>query len=127
MSGVIGVYSTKKNNIAESLFYGLTALQHRGESGAGISVAKENGDILTKGGVGLVYYLFKDELELLKAVEPCAGIGHVLYEGTTSIQPTEAPGKNYKIVFAMDGVLMGLKGKHDIIARDMFLNALEKE
>jgi len=127
MSGVIGVFSAKKNNIAESLFYGLTGLQHRGESGAGISVAKDNCDIMTKGGVGLVYYLFKDELELLKAIDSSAGIGHVLYEDTGSIQPTETSGKNYKIAFAMDGVLMGLKGKHDIVARDMFLGALEKE
>lgn len=127
MSGVIGVFSAKKNNIAESLFYGLTALQHRGEAGGGISVAKDNGDIITKGDIGLVYYLFKDELELLEAIEPCIGIGHVLYENTGSIQPTEATGKKYKIAFAMDGVLLGFQGKHDIIARDMFLESLERK
>lgn len=126
MSGVIGVFSTRKNNIAESIFYGLTALQHRGESGGGISVAKDNGDIITKGDVGLVYYLFKDELELLKGISPRVGIGHVLYEDTGSIQPTEITGKKYRIAFAMDGVFSAFKGKHDITVRDIFLNAIEK-
>lgn len=127
MSGIIGVFSTKKNNIVDSLFYGLAALQHRGEGAAGITIAKSNGEMLTKTGVSLVYYLFKDEMAFLKAIEPFAGIGHVLYEDTSGVQPTEKESKKYKIIFAFDGVLMGLKGKQDIAARNIFLEALEKK
>jgi len=128
MSGVLGVFSTAKNgNIADALFYGLTALQHRGEAGAGISIAKDGDDLLTKDGTELVYYLFKDELSLLDAVEPYAGIGHVLYESTEGLQPTEASGRRYKIAFAMDGVLLGVEGKHDVYAKKIFLEALERQ
>ena len=127
MSGIIGVLSRKKDNIVESLFYGLAALQHRGEGGAGISIAKDSGDILTKTGVNLVYYLLKDEIDFLKAIEPRAGIGHVLYEDTAGLQPIEKESKKYKVVFAFDGVLMGIKGRHDVVARNVFLEALEKK
>jgi glutamine phosphoribosylpyrophosphate amidotransferase len=70
MPGRIGIFSTGKNNIAEPLFYGLTAFQHRGEDGGGVSVIKNEGGIITKSDAGPVCYLFKDEPELLKGLRP---------------------------------------------------------
>lgn len=36
--GVFGVVSTKKENVAEIAYYGLYALQHRGQESCGIVV-----------------------------------------------------------------------------------------
>ena len=65
MSGIIGVYSADKKNIANELFYGLTALQHRGEEGCGISV-NDGTYFHTMTSDGLVYYFIKDHIENLK-------------------------------------------------------------
>lgn len=51
--GVFGIYSKNKNNVALMTYYGLFALQHRGQESAGISVC-DNGEIVTQKNMGLV-------------------------------------------------------------------------
>ncbi len=126
MSGIIGIYSTGDEGIVDQLFYGLTALQHRGEEGCGISVDDQNYFYTIKK-EGLVYYFLKDELQKLKRMNPRAGIGHTLYENSSGMQPMEQWGeRNVNISLAMDGVLLGFGDKkHDSIMRTLFLSCLK--
>ncbi|KUK00655.1 MAG: Amidophosphoribosyltransferase [Methanobacteriaceae archaeon 41_258] len=78
--GIVGIYSPDKNkNIAPHLYYGLYALQHRGQESAGISTS--NGKrFYTHKGMGLVYEVFNGKK--LKKLKGNIGIGHVRYSTT---------------------------------------------
>ena len=41
--GVFGIYDVAGNDIASSIYYGLFALQHRGQQSCGIAVSDTNG------------------------------------------------------------------------------------
>ena len=43
--GVFGIYDLDGENVATSIYYGLTALQHRGQEACGIAVSDTNGPI----------------------------------------------------------------------------------
>ena len=78
--GVFGVYSAEKYQIARDAYYGLYALQHRGQESCGIVVA-EDGLFRRHKDLGLVGDVFDDSsLDLLG--EGTMAIGHVRY-GTT--------------------------------------------
>lgn len=81
MCGIFGVYSNKLN-VIESTYFGLYALQHRGQESAGISVS--NGEqVHTIKKQGLIAQAFtKEELELLPKGD--MAIGHVRYSTTGS-------------------------------------------
>lgn len=127
MSGVIGIFSIKGDNVTDDLFYALTALQHRGEEGCGVSV-NDGKYFRTVTGEGLVYYFLKDRLESLKVMKPYLGIGHTLYERTGDLQPVEQWGdQDVNISLAMDGVLLGFgEKKHDSVMRTLFLDYLKE-
>lgn len=80
--GVFGIYS-KDMNAANTIYYGLNALQHRGQESAGIVVCDTKGplgNIYSYKGMGLVSEIFhKDKLSELKGN---IGIGHVRYSTT---------------------------------------------
>lgn len=81
--GIIGVVDPA-NPVAEPIFLGLLALQHRGQEAAGIAVKGEGGKILLKKQLGLAGQVFSpSDLALMKGN---AGIGHVRYStvGTSS-------------------------------------------
>ena len=72
---------------AKMTYFGLYALQHRGQESAGIAVEKENG-IVEHRGMGLVPDVFDPEhLELLAGH---SAIGHVRYSTTGSSILTNA-------------------------------------
>lgn len=79
--GVFGIYSKEEIDVATYTYYGLYALQHRGQESAGIVVS--NGEKLkcTKG-MGLVSDVFEEEE--LKKMRGNAAIGHVRYSTTGS-------------------------------------------
>ncbi|MFV0499724.1 MAG: amidophosphoribosyltransferase [Bacilli bacterium] len=72
--GVFGVYNVE--NASSLTYYGLHALQHRGQEGGGI-VSYDNGNIHYHKGLGLVQEIF-DNSKLDKLVGDSA-IGHVRY------------------------------------------------
>lgn len=73
--GIFGVFS-RELEVAPLIYYGLIALQHRGQESAGIAVSNGR-EILQKKGLGLVDEVFRGyNLEELKGV---LGIGHVRY------------------------------------------------
>ncbi len=75
--GVFGIhYKENKKDISGLIYYGLSALQHRGQDSAGISISKKS-EIKTYKDLGLVSEVFTSEL-LNKEVGNI-GIGHVRY------------------------------------------------
>ena len=87
MCGIIGIVDD--NSVNQSLFDGLTVLQHRGQDSAGIATCHEN-NLHQKKAKGLVNDVFStnDMLEL----QGNLGIGHVRYptagsHGTDEAQP----------------------------------------
>lgn len=78
--GIVGAYSQNKSkNVSRSIYYGLYALQHRGQESAGISV--HDGDKMsTYRGMGLVCDVFNNGN--IEGLEGPVGIGHVRYSTT---------------------------------------------
>ena len=89
--GVFGIYEKPGINVAKDIYYGLTALQHRGQESAGMSVSDtegEMGNISTKKDMGLVNEVFnKKDLENMKGN---IGVGHVRYSTTGGSTPENA-------------------------------------
>ena len=85
--GVFGLFGVP--NAASLVYYGLHALQHRGQEGAGI-VSVDNGDFRRIKGNGLVTEVFNEEK--LATLRGDMAIGHVRYTtagggGIENIQP----------------------------------------
>lgn len=81
--GIIGIASRDKREMAHDLYFGLFALQHRGQESAGIAVAYEPRKIHYYKKMGLVNEVFdEDKLNAFPASR--FGIGHVRYSTTGS-------------------------------------------
>lgn len=79
--GVFGIYSKSDIDVASITYYGLYALQHRGQESAGIVVCNDDKHNCYKG-MGLVADVFNEEnLEKMKGK---SAIGHVRYSTTGS-------------------------------------------
>ena len=78
--GVFGIYSRDRISAAQYIYYGLTALQHRGQESAGIAVCDTCGpigNICAHKDMGLVNEVFSGQT--LKRLVGNIGIGHVRY------------------------------------------------
>jgi len=100
--GVFGLY--RHPEAAQLTYFGLYALQHRGQESAGICVAREKDKIFCHKGMGLVHDIF--QTENLKKIEGEGGsaIGHVRYSTTgdsnlTNAQPfvVQHRGRSYAV------------------------------
>lgn len=78
--GVFGVYSPTPCDVADTTYYGLFALQHRGQESCGI-VVNDDGVFTSYKDVGLVNDVFTPE-NLARLGEGNIAVGHVRY-GTT--------------------------------------------
>src|SRR5689334_25382387 len=76
--GVFGVYAPGRD-VARLAYFGLYALQHRGQESAGIASC-EGGHITTLRELGLVSQVFDEEK--LRALSGDMAIGHVRYSTT---------------------------------------------
>lgn len=78
--GVFGIYDFDGNDVASTIYYGLFALQHRGQESCGIAVSDTNGPkgvVKSHKGMGLVNEVFApDQLSALKGD---IGVGHTRY------------------------------------------------
>lgn len=106
--GVFGVMSKKREQVARIAYYGLYALQHRGQESCGI-VVNDDGVFSSYKDVGLVSEVFsKDTLAHLSAGN--MAVGHVRY-GTTgkttrnNCQPIEVNHQKGKMALAHNGNL----------------------
>lgn len=80
--GVFGIYSEERTDVAVSAYYGLYALQHRGQESCGI-VVNDDGVFSHHKDVGLVNEVFNKDV-LAKLGKGQIAIGHVRY-GTTGV------------------------------------------
>ena len=93
--GVFGVYSNETRDVAHTAYYGLYALQHRGQESCGIAVAYANKIQYFKG-MGLVPEVFSEE-NLAKLPEGDIAVGHVRYStaGGTRVENAQPLVINY--------------------------------
>ena len=106
--GVFGVYSTETRDVANTVYYGLYALQHRGQESCGIAVAYANKIEYYKG-MGLIPDVFSGH-NLQELPEGDIAIGHVRYSTTgasllVNAQPIVFTGKCGKMALAHNGNL----------------------
>lgn len=81
--GVFGVYCNTPTDVAHLTYFGLYALQHRGQESCGI-VVNERGVFKTHKGLGLVNEVFS-ERELNEFEDSRIAIGHVRYSTTGNV------------------------------------------
>ena len=85
--GIFGVFAREDMDVARVMYYGLYALQHRGQESAGIATSA-GGEITCKKGMGLVGEVFDHN-----SFEKLGGrmaIGHVRYSTTGDSVPENA-------------------------------------
>ena len=78
--GIFGMYDFDGGDVASSIYYGLFALQHRGQESCGIAVSETSGPkgkVTSYKGMGLVNEVFDGET--LEKMRGDIGVGHVRY------------------------------------------------
>ena len=106
--GVFGVMGTEKENVAGIVYYGLYALQHRGQESCGI-VVNDDGVFSSYKDMGLVSEVFSEDT-LTHSPMGNMAVGHVRY-GTTggntrnNCQPIEVNHQKGKMALAHNGNL----------------------
>ena len=107
--GVFGIYAQDESiNVAEAAYYGLFALQHRGQESAGVAVADGKG-IKHYRNLGLVPEVFDEEI--LHGLTGRISIGHVRYstfgsKDVINAQPLVARCKIGMLALAHNGNLV---------------------
>lgn len=106
--GVFGIYNNGDLDVARLTYYGLYALQHRGQESAGIAV-NDNGTILHHKDMGLVPEIFNEVI--LNHLKGKIAIGHVRYSTTgaslrENAQPMVIKYKNGQLALAHNGNLV---------------------
>lgn len=118
--GVVGVYSNNLDITSQLVYYGLFALQHRGQESAGIAI-NTNGKIEYHKDMGLVAdVLTKDVIHQLQG---CIAIGHVRYSTAggsekTNAQPLVVRFKKGSLALAHNGNLVNVDSMRDILEDD---------
>lgn len=83
--GVFGIYDFDGGDVASTIYYGLFALQHRGQESCGVAVsdtAGPKGKVLSVKEMGLLNENFTPEI--LEKLKGDIGVGHVRYSTTGS-------------------------------------------
>jgi len=113
--GIIGIYNPKEyKDISRLTYFGLIALQHRGQESAGIAVS--NGKMHYYKEMGLVQEVFSDQI--LDRLEGNVSIGHVRYSTTgesyvANAQPLVVQYKGGSIALAHNGNLINASSLRD--------------
>ena len=113
--GVFGIYDVAGNDVASSIYYGLFALQHRGQQSCGIAVSDTNGakkNICSVKNMGLVNDVFTTES--LEGLHGNIGVGHVRYStaGENTVENTQPLVLHYvkgTLAIANNGSLVNAK------------------
>ena len=117
--GIFGVWGCE--DAAQLTYYGLHALQHRGQEGAGI-VANNNGHLWQERGLGLLSDVFRDP-ERIKALVGKSAIGHVRYatagsHGVENIQPLMVNFHDMQLALAHNGNLTNAMSLREQLEED---------
>ena len=129
--GVFGLYA-HSDDVARTIFFGLHALQHRGQESAGIATM-DNGEIHLQTGMGLVSQSFIESD--LRRLPGTIGIGHTRYSTTGSsenrnAQPFVAKGPNGTIALGHNGNVINALALRDRLIVDFnsqFLTTTDSE
>ncbi len=133
--GVFGIYDFSGENVASTIYYGLFALQHRGQESCGIAVSDTKGPkgkVLSHKGMGLVNEVFDGEsMEKLKGD---IGVGHVRYStaGGSTRENAQPLVLNYikgTLALAHNGNLINAPELRDELAHDgaIFQTTIDSE
>jgi len=106
--GVFGIYDNDNHDVARLTYFGLYALQHRGQESAGIAV-NDGGTILYHKDMGLVPEIFNDVV--LNHLKGKIAIGHVRYSTTgaslrENAQPMVVKYRDGQLALAHNGNLV---------------------
>jgi len=106
--GVFGIYDNDNHDVARLTYFGLYALQHRGQESAGIAV-NDGGTILYHKDMGLVPEIFDDVV--LNHLKGKIAIGHVRYSTTgaslrENAQPMVVKYRDGQLALAHNGNLV---------------------
>lgn len=116
--GIFGLYAPEPVRAAGTVYYGLYALQHRGQESCGITV-NDDGIFCTHKDLGLVGDVFSEE-ELDRFPMGAMAIGHVRY-GTTgrndrrNCQPLEVNHQKGHMALAHNGNLTNAAQLRDVL------------
>ena len=119
MCGVFGIRSTDRD-VARISYFGLFALQHRGQESAGIAVS-DHGHLTVLRDVGLVTQVFTEEK--LRGLHGDVAIGHTRYSTTgsshwTNSQPLVHHGRARTVALGHNGNLVNAAELRDQLAAD---------
>lgn len=81
--GVFGIYDISGADVTQRIYYGLSALQHRGQESCGIAVSDTSGpkgNVNVHRGMGLVSEVFRENT--MAPLKGNIGVGHVRYSTT---------------------------------------------
>lgn len=115
--GIVGVYAPDED-VARLAFFGLFALQHRGQESAGIATTDGHGIRLAKN-MGLVSQAFKEED--LERLTGSMAIGHTRYSTTGSnipsnVQPFLVDGPHGRLALGHNGnIINALELRTDLL------------
>ena len=133
--GVFGIYDFSGEDVASSIYYGLLALQHRGQESCGIAVSDTRGPkgkVLSTRGMGLVNEVFS--AEGLSSMKGDIGVGHVRYStaGGSTIENAQPLVLNYikgTLGLAHNGNLLNAPELKRELARDgaIFQTTIDSE
>jgi amidophosphoribosyltransferase len=117
MCGVFGIRSVDRD-VARISYFGLFALQHRGQESAGIAVS-DNGRLTVLRDMGLVAQVFSEEK--LRGLHGQAAIGHTRYSTTGSThwansQPLVHHGRSRTVALGHNGNLVNAAELRDELA-----------
>jgi amidophosphoribosyltransferase len=113
--GVFGVITPKTIPMGQLLFFGLNALQHRGQESCGMAVF-DNDQLSLHKGLGLVSRVFTDSI--VEKLHGQVGVGHTRYATTgettqENSQPVVCRSRAGSLVLAHNGNLFNLSTLRD--------------
>ena len=133
--GVFGIYDFSGENVASTIYYGLFALQHRGQESCGIAVSDTKGPkgkVLSHKGMGLVNEVF--DSESMEKLAGDIGVGHVRYStaGGSTRENAQPLVLNYikgTLALAHNGNLINAPELRDELAHDgaIFQTTIDSE
>jgi len=116
LSGIIGIYSPNRTDTSQIAYYGLYALQHRGQASTGIAV-NNNGFVDYHKEQGLVNEVFsKDIIDRLMGN---IAIGHVRYASSqqskekSNVEPLVVGYRKGALALSLDGSIVNAKALRD--------------
>lgn len=131
--GIVGIKSPQKKQLSYDVYFGLFALQHRGQESAGIAVNYDKRKIYYYKKMGLVNDVFEEDTLKAFPAGDCA-IGHVRYSTTGSsnvvnAQPVVFYGRYGRMAVAHNGNIINCDSLKSAMMKKghVFLSSVDSE